>query len=280
MVRKVLNAQDVLKDIRSGLSDSELIEKYNLTPRTLESLFVKLAQLGAIRRINAAELLREIRSGITNKGLMEKYNLTRWGLKKVFTEMTEAGIAFFDDQPRKSLRVRIKTSEVLADIRLGMTEPQIMEKYGLSSRGLQSTFWKLIRSGALTWDELLSIYPNLEDSVTLQRIRNSVRNYPILGIKVYEETNPDNKGKIKDLSDKGFGVIGIFASVGEKKTLVLVPDELADLEPFSVVAECRWFKPNGHGGLSSAGFEMLHIDEKIAVAIQELVQLMTLTFET
>lgn len=280
MAKTVIDAKEVLKDIRSGLNDSELMEKYNLTPRVLERLFVELAQLGAIKRISAAKLLRDIRQGITNKDLMEKYNLTRWGLKKAFTQMTEAGIAFFDDRAQERVKLRIRTSEVLRDIRSGMTELEIMAKYGLSSRGLQSTFWKLVRSGALTWDDLLSIYPNMEDSVTLQRTRNSVRSYPILGIRVYEEGNSENRGKIKDLSEKGFGVIGIVAAVGERKTLVLVPDELFEIEPLSVVAECRWFKSNGQGGLSSAGFEMLDVDTKISASIQELVQLMTLTFET
>lgn len=277
--KTVIDAKEVLDDIRSGFSDYVLMTKYNLSPRGLDRLLKKLTQLGAIRPINAGDLLRDIRSGITNKGLMEKYKLTRGGLKKVFTEMTEAGIVFFAERGKTSNRLRINTGEIVADIRSGMTELRIMGKYGLSSRGLQSAFWKLVHSGAITWDELFSIYPNLEDSVTLQRIRKSTRNYPILSVKVYEEGNPQNKGKIKDLSDTGLGVIGIVARVGEVKTLVLVPDEFMELEPFSVQAECRWFKPDGPGGLCSAGLELTDIDTKSLEGLHELVQLMTLTFD-
>lgn len=279
VAKTVINAKDVLDDVRSGLSDDALMAKYNLSPGGLERLFAKLAELGALKRISATELLRDIRKGITNKELMEKYRLTRWSLKKVFTEMTQAGIAFFSEQSPKGERLRIKIGEISADIRSGMTETAIMEKYGLSSRGLQSTFWKLVHSGSLTWDELLAIYPNLEDSVTLQRIRKSTRNYPILSVTVYEDSNSQNRGKIRDLSDTGLGAVGISAEVGEKKRLILVPDELTDMAPFPLFAECRWFKPSGPGGLCSAGFEMMDIDEQSLATIHELVQLMTLTFE-
>jgi hypothetical protein len=128
-----------------------------------------------------------------------------------------------------------------------------MEKQGLSSRGLQSTFWKLVRSGVLTWDELLDMDPDLNDSVTFQKLREWSRRYPVLSTEVYEEENPQNRGMIKDLSEKGIGVVGVHAFINEQKWLRLIPGEFLDLQPFSLEAQCRWFRPGTEGETCAAG---------------------------
>lgn len=277
--KTVVNAQKILGDIRSGLSDSVLMAKYNLSPRGLERLLLKLAQLGAIKRINAAELLKDIRSGITNSDLMKKHNLSRNALKRVLEEMTDVGIHFFRENRGSREKLRIKTFEIVGDIRSGMSELEIMNKYGLSSRGLQSAFWKLVRSGALTWEEILNNFPNLEESVTLQLIRKNIRSYPILSVKVYEENNPQNEGKLRDLSETGLGITGMQACVGEEKKIVLVPDEFMDLNAMTLKVVCRWFRPDAAKGLHSAGFQIQNLNDENSRTIRELVQLMTLTFE-
>ncbi|MBI4964726.1 MAG: hypothetical protein HY913_15715 [Desulfomonile tiedjei] len=255
------------------------MKRYNLSPGGLESLFSQLVALGAIRQIDARELLRNIRSGMTNKDLMQKYGLSRNGLKRIFEEMTQAGIAFFRDRSGFREKKRVNVRAITEDILEGMTESQIMEKYGLSSRGLQSTFWKLAHSGILTWDELLGIYPNLDDSITLRGIRDAMRSYPILTIEVFEENNPQNAGQIIDVSNRGFGARGLLARVEEVKTLMLVPSEIMDINPIRVQAVCRWFRPNQSEGGLSAGFEIADIDQNGAAALDELLEIMTLTFE-
>ncbi len=279
MYKPLIDAKQVMEDIRSGMDDFALMEKYNLSPRGLESLVKKLADAGIIREISARELLRDIRSGMTNKELMKKYKLSTKALRRVFGEMTDAGVAFFADRRDAREKKRIQTSLILADIRARLTESQIMNKYGLSSRGMQSAFWKLVRSGALTWDELLNVYPDLDDSVTLQKMRQYTRSHPILSIAIYEEGNPENRGKVRDLTENGIGATGISVQPDERKTLVMVPDDFMELKPFSLEAICRWASPGCEGEACSAGFEIVYIDEKSLEELQELVQLMTLTFQ-
>lgn len=277
--KPLIDAKQVIEDIRSGMDDLALMEKYNLSPRGLESLVRKLADAGIIRQISAKDLLRDIRSGMTNKELMKKYKLSAKALKSVFTEMTDAGVAFFGDHREAREKKRIQTSLILADIRSHLSEAQIMAKYGLSSRGLQSAFWKLVRSGAVTWDELLNVYPALDDSVTLQKMRQWIRSHPILSIGVYDESSPENRGKVRDLTEKGVGVTGIQVRPEERKTLVLVPDEFMELKPFALEGVCRWFNPGHRGEVCSAGFQIVQIDGDSLEELQELVQLMTLTFQ-
>jgi hypothetical protein len=279
LARRVVDAAAALKDIRSGMSDAALMKKHNLSPVGLGSLFSRLVALGAMRQIDARELLRDIRSGMTNNDLMQKYGLSRNGLKRIFEEMMQAGIAFFRERSGLREKKRINVRAITKDILDGMTELKLMEKYGLSSRGLQSTFWKLVHSGTLTWDDLLGIYPELEDSVTLRNLRDGTRGYPILAVDVFEENDPQNAGQIIDLSNKGFGVKGILAQTDEVKTFVLVPPEIIGINSIRLQGICRWFRSNQNEGPSSSGFEITNMDQGGPAALKELLELMTHTFE-
>ncbi|MEW6348541.1 MAG: hypothetical protein AB1646_05730 [Thermodesulfobacteriota bacterium] len=50
MAKPRISAKEVVQDIRAGLTDSTLMEKYNLSPKGLHSLFMKLLDSGAITR--------------------------------------------------------------------------------------------------------------------------------------------------------------------------------------------------------------------------------------
>jgi hypothetical protein len=50
MGTKTINVGEVVKDIRAGMADNDLMEKYHLGPKTLQSLFEKLLEAGAIQQ--------------------------------------------------------------------------------------------------------------------------------------------------------------------------------------------------------------------------------------
>lgn len=50
MPKRTIDAREILKDIKSGLSDSELMEKYSLSARGLQSLFQKLQSANLVSR--------------------------------------------------------------------------------------------------------------------------------------------------------------------------------------------------------------------------------------
>jgi uncharacterized protein (DUF433 family) len=279
MPKTIIDASQVVKDIRAGMRDATLMDKYNLSPIGLASLIRKLVEVGAVRQVSAKELLRDVRLGLTNHELMKKYHLSARALSNLLREMSDAGVAFFREREEPRHKKGINVREIVDDIRSAATESQLMEKHGLSSRGLQSTFWKLAYSKVLTWDELLGLYPTLDDSVTLRRIRKWTRSYPIFSIGVYEQGKPHNKGKIRDLSEFGVGTLGIRAQVGERKMLVLVPDEIMKLKPFSLEAECKWSDCAGATPACTAGFQVSGIEEDAVRKLEELVQMMMVTFE-
>jgi hypothetical protein len=51
-------------------------------------------------------------------------------------------------------KTRVSAKEVLKDINAGMSEEELMEKFDLSARGLQSLFGKLMKAGLLTQAQL------------------------------------------------------------------------------------------------------------------------------
>lgn len=48
MVMRIIKTKEVIADIRDGMNDPELTEKYELTPRGLESLLEHLVESGLI----------------------------------------------------------------------------------------------------------------------------------------------------------------------------------------------------------------------------------------
>lgn len=52
----------------------------------------------------------------------------------------------------------IEAKDIVNDIRSGMSEAELMEKYSLSSKGLQSAFQKLIKGGIMMAEEVYGQY--------------------------------------------------------------------------------------------------------------------------
>ncbi len=103
MKRVVINAKEVCGEIRSGITDQELMLKYKLSPNTLGQLKKELllrrlvtpqeieAQSGAPvqarKKINAGRFLADFRERPDDLYLMEKYGLKLRQLKKVYDSL-------------------------------------------------------------------------------------------------------------------------------------------------------------------------------------------------
>jgi hypothetical protein len=48
--KAIVNAEDAVRSIRSGMTDEALMEKYEISQKGLESLFKKLIAAGAIEQ--------------------------------------------------------------------------------------------------------------------------------------------------------------------------------------------------------------------------------------
>jgi hypothetical protein len=124
-------------------------------------------------QVNRNEAVRLIRSGAGDPKLMETLHLSAAGLEKLFRKLVEAGeieqseldrrrlvsershVVNLTDEPVKAGRdALVNTHSAVRDIRAGMTDVDLMEKYNLSAAGLQSLMHRLLDAEKVTRKDL------------------------------------------------------------------------------------------------------------------------------
>jgi len=120
-----ISTKQVMEDLERNLSNEDLMNKYGLSLRGLASLFRKLL----------------------NKGL-----ITRRYLEERITP--ENGPIEIDVDGDDFLKTIVPAQDVLRDIADDMSDEMLMEKYGLSERGLDSMWAKLSVSNLISEETL------------------------------------------------------------------------------------------------------------------------------
>lgn len=227
------------------------------------------------RKIGLLEVLKNIRLGMDDAALKERYQLSEQGLTSLYKELFDSGLLEREgEQYFIPAKRRINTSEIVSDILSGLTAKELRNKYKLSSGKFQKVLSKLVDMGALP-PNALSDRNSPDHAPGKQEVRCTARAFPILSASIYEQANPKNRGRVRDLSDEGVGATGLLVQVDELKTLVIASDSLAEVEPFSFQARCRWSRMADDGNCDS-GFEITFISGSDRKELQKLLQLMTI----
>lgn len=166
----------------------------------------------------------------------------------------------------------IKANDVVADIRAGMTDAELMTKYELSAKGLQSVFKKLEESKLMKPSELYGRQTLEADTVDLDHFRSERREYLSVPLTIYESDNPETRGVVKDISVIGIRVRGLRTRVGETKRLRIQPQQFLQIDPFDFQAVCRWVKREGENRDYVAGFQITGMDEDAVAKLQEVIR--------
>jgi hypothetical protein len=175
-------------------------------------------------------------------------------------------------KPKRELSAK----ELVADIRSGLTDQELMNKHKLSSRGLQSVYRKLVSARFMEEAELSERMPSFIDTADLVQARSVPRHYPFVRVPVYDLDNLTiDSYHIRDLSEKGMQVSGMDIGVGTRKTFLVQIDEYVDILPLHFEAECRWVQPANEESTALAGFEIVYISEDGRTELHKLIQLMT-----
>jgi hypothetical protein len=164
----------------------------------------------------------------------------------------------------------LEAKDLIFDIRAGMTDSQIMEKYRLSFRGLQSALKKLLNVQAISPEELYERLP-LYEVMTVDDMRQLVRAPLEYDLPVYEPENPSAEGRVRNITEQGVGIAGIEARVGATKTLVIEASEIAAFDAITFNAQCRWVKKKVSGEYV-AGFEITRITKDNLERLRQLIQ--------
>jgi hypothetical protein len=270
---KKIEAKRILEDIRSGMDDLSLMNKYELSAKGLQSLFEQLGNIGLVRRLNARELLEDIRSGVGQDGLIEKYQLSENGLQRLFEELDRAGLLKHCAQPDSTpAKITVNINQVAADIRHGLGRDQLMEKYRLTSRAFRWVCMELVSNGLLSWRELYEKLSSGSEGLVLDKPRESRRFALAFDVEIHEAGHSEAPGKVRDVTERGIGISGIRTKVDERKTLVIAGDEFGEFATFTFDAVCRWAS-KAPGGEYVAGFEVSYISVRSMGEFRVLIRL-------
>jgi hypothetical protein len=174
--------------------------------------------------------------------------------------------------------IRINVIDIVNDIHAGMSDRALMEKYTLSSKGLQSTFRKLVAGNHISENILDNRVYTGADTVQIVEMRQDPRNHPALAITIYESDRPSNKGVVYDITEKGVGTIGVESGPNEVKKLVVFAAECSEFSPFMMEAKCRWGTRDLPGRGLATGFEITHISEQSLEQLRNLVSACAISF--
>jgi hypothetical protein len=233
-------------------------------------------------KIKAGQLIEDIRARVTDPELMAKYNLSIKGLQSIFRQLLEINAitqAELDLRrgPYKDTVVlqRLEPPEMVRDIRSGMTDFELMGKHDLSPKGLQRAFDELLRAGEIDQAELDSRF-SAYDSVTVQSLREMPRYFLAVAVDIYELGHPENRGILRDITEKGVGVVGIKANPGTRITFTVPSEKFIHEGPIVFDAKCVWTTPEGWDQEAAAGFQIVKISEKSLQDLRELIHSLAL----
>ncbi len=171
----------------------------------------------------------------------------------------------------------IRGKDFLTDIRSGMTDHALRKKYSLSSKSLHKVFKKLVLAKAIKPGKRSGRVRVLgQDIAEVIRNRQSVREFLGHAVPLFEVKALRNFGLVRDISETGVGAIGIEATPGDSKELLISAHVMFPVDTFSFEAICRWSENVGPGGLKESGFEITNISEEAADHLRQLMYLVKL----
>ena len=180
-----------------------------------------------------------------------------------------------DDDGRASRRIHARS--FVDDMRSGMSDSALMEKYKLTAKGLHSAFRKLVAANVLKPSELVGRHPEYDETIEVNDIRALHRDKVEFPLPIYQSDNPGVRGIIGDISVKGVGIRGFETDVGDIRQFVIPADEFFQVHRIEFKARCRWVKREDSDGECISGFEIMKVSKGNLAGLRRLIQGLTLS---
>lgn len=243
-----ISASEVLHCLKSGMSDIELMERFNLSS---EGLLDLLSRMGASGRIDQKKL--------DERALLSPQTVA------VDIDQTD------ELKPDKPV---ISVGEAAKCIRSGMDDLALMKRFGISAKGLSSLFKKLIEADVLEPAEFYG-RPRPDREFVLD-MRDMQRCYLTVTTHIWEAERPDVKGWLLNVTERGLGTVGLKVDVGETLNIVIDTRDYAKIENIRARVKCIWTDRQADGQ-PTAGFQIAEISEDDLANLQNLVKHLTFT---
>lgn len=217
-----------------------------------------------------------VESGLNNVALMEKYGPSYEGLRELLQELADAGFLgkSLSQAASESTR-RIAVRNIVKDIRSGVSRSDLTAKYNLSDENFEKVLKRLVQAKAISNDELERVLAPQPGASEVKESRRYERYYLDFELPVWETNRTEVRGQVIDMTEKGLGVIGLPATLGEEKNLMVFSEEFLEIDPFSFDACCRWVKRARDSGEYVSGFEILKIQEPDLEELRKVIYLLT-----
>jgi uncharacterized protein (DUF433 family) len=220
-------------------------------------------------------LLEDIREGMNDEALMNKHELSAKELQSILAELDEAGFIVKIGQHYEIPCMRsIAAGDIISDIRSGTNSVELMEKYGLTTQALANTLRLLMDGNHLSRADMAGRERLFQEVMDPGSAREHRRYYLDFELPIVEAAN-GAKGRVRDLTDKGLGIIGIPALINDVKRFSIHHEKFALIKPFSFEARCCWANQKQSEAEYVAGFEIIDISPEDFDELQKLVRLVT-----
>ncbi|MGO9119279.1 MAG: PilZ domain-containing protein [Desulfomonilaceae bacterium] len=296
--KQQISAREFIEDTRSGMTCSELAEKYKLSPNSIQRIFRGMID-GEIMTIDELAgryalfddtmqhgidsvrlLFRQVVNFVlpiyekeTPKTLGTVLDITEggFGLKGIeaitgeFKNFAIPANKFFD-VARVEFRARcswVNREESTGKCIGGFEITDISPGASVELRKLVQLIELANQVEVIECDE-----PSPEKTDR----REEERYTGAFTLPVYEATKRHNKGIIINVSEGGIGVHGLSVKPGQRKTLVIQADYgFATFDSIVIVAECRWIETEGGQSERNSGFKVLQLTPKNALELAKLI---------
>lgn len=165
---------------------------------------------------------------------------------------------------------KIDLEEISQDVRSGLGDVPIMEKYHLDPGEYRWLLEKLKEVSAIDSGEFHNRMLARQSEEDRTQKRAIPRNYLLYNIPIYDMTNLSVHGVVTDLTKEGLQVLGIDAQVEEVRTFLIRSDLFRETASFGFEALCKWKKTDRVTGRPFAGFEITSISR---AALRELTKI-------
>ncbi len=295
--KQQISAKEFIQDIRSGMTYSELLEKYKLSPNRIQRIFRGLidGQVMTLDELGGRYALFDytVQHGIESVRLLFRHvvNFVLPICEKekpktlgIVLDITEGGVGLkgIEAITGESKNFAIPANKFFdvaqVEFRAQCRWVNREESSGKCISGFEITN---ISPGAAV--ELRKLVQLIELSnqveVTECTDRREQERYTVeFALPVHEATKRQNKGIIVNVSEGGIGVKGISASPGTRKTLVIPAyHEFITFASIVMVAECRWIDTEGDPGERNSGFKVLQLTPKNVLELAKLVSALSMS---
>jgi hypothetical protein len=166
-------------------------------------------------------------------------------------------------------------TEMVDDVRSGLTDFELIKKYQLTARQLRITLQQLTATGLLKKAKVYRRPVFYDYAMDRHDDRQFPRHYLARPLPIHETDSPNNRGWLTDITEVGLGTRGIMAESGDTKKFTVLPEHQYEIQEISMSASCVWSRKDHSEAQTVSGYRITEISdhdlEKIRKLIRDLI---------